>query len=56
MSQRRLLNGHPNFEGVFDHDSLKVSAKNKDHIISTAVVENLNTGKTILFHFISGSK
>jgi len=45
-----------NFEGVIDHEKLKVSAKEKERTINIALVGNPNCGKTTLFNFLSGSK
>ena len=45
-----------NFEGVIDNESLKISAKEKEHTINIALVGNPNCGKTTLFNFLSGSK
>ena len=45
-----------NFEGVIDFESLKISAKEKEHTINIALIGNPNCGKTTLFNFLSGSK
>jgi ferrous iron transport protein B len=43
------------FRGTFTDDILKISAKEKSHVIDIALVGNPNSGKTTLFNFASGS-
>lgn len=45
-----------NFEGTFNDEILKTSAKEKGKKINIALVGNPNAGKTTLFNFASGSK
>ncbi|MGQ1909872.1 ferrous iron transport protein B [Marinifilum sp. RC60d5] len=44
------------FEGTFNDEILKTSAKEKGKKINIALVGNPNAGKTTLFNFASGSK
>ncbi|MBI9067392.1 MAG: ferrous iron transport protein B [Salinivirgaceae bacterium] len=44
------------FEGIIDHEILKITANKQRKNISVAFVGNPNCGKTSLFNFVSGAK
>lgn len=50
------LSETPVFEGTLTEDKLKISAKEKSHVIDVALVGNPNCGKTTMFNYASGSR